>query len=235
MSESGSTTIFVSLHCHLLFCCPQRSALRGASCGAPNNSRLSCESCCRGLPFPTFSNRRVCIANLRLRMHIFFLYTSSFLWPCYLPHQCGLVIRVAGPNIIVSLLAGTMGLSFLPHSLTLAIFPVLCFHFSEADQTSNSSQSSYIPIAYHLGTQPVIDGLQSYSGNTLKLDTSTPVLTLDYGDEVGGFPFVEIASVSGSAAQIELKYSEQFAGLGLPYGDGPWYLETIQGCHDDVY
>lgn len=56
----------------------------------------------------------------------------------------------------------------------------------------------------------------------MTLDSSTPVLTLDYGAEVAGFPFFEVTSVGGSTAQIELKYSEQFQGLNLDYGDGPW-------------
>ncbi|TKA79701.1 hypothetical protein B0A49_01457 [Cryomyces minteri] len=62
----------------------------------------------------------------------------------------------------------------------------------------------------------------SYSGGSLTLDTSTPVLTLDYGADVAGFPFVEVALLTGSAAQIELKYSEPFDGLGMTFSDGPW-------------
>jgi hypothetical protein len=32
---------------------------------------------------------------------------------------------------------------------------------------------------------------------------------------------VQVASLVGSDAQIELKYSEQYGGLELPVGDGP--------------
>lgn len=83
-------------------------------------------------------------------------------------------------------------------------------------------EASYTPVAFAVGTTPIIDGLQSYSTNAMTLDSSTPVLTLDYGAEVAGFPFFEVTSVGGSTAQIELKYSEQFQGLNLDYGDGPW-------------
>lgn len=84
------------------------------------------------------------------------------------------------------------------------------------------SQSSYTPVAFAVGTTPIIDGLQTYSSNTVILNSSTPVLTLDYGAEVAGFPYFEVTSIEGSVAQIELKYSEQFQGLNLEYGDGPW-------------
>ena len=64
---------------------------------------------------------------------------------------------------------------------------------------------------------------QSYEHKpTLTLDSNSQVLTLDYVAEVAGFPYVEISSVSEPGAQIELKYTEPYEGLSLPYGDGPW-------------
>jgi hypothetical protein len=89
------------------------------------------------------------------------------------------------------------------------------------------SQTSYTPVAFGAGTAPIIDGLQAYSGHRVTLESSIPVLTLDYGAEVAGFPYFEITSLAGSAAQIELKYSEQFQGLNLATGDGPWYFHPV--------
>jgi hypothetical protein len=86
-------------------------------------------------------------------------------------------------------------------------------------------QTSYVPVTYYLGNAPSIDGLQPYSGGDLTLNISSPVLALDYGTEVAGFPFVQVSSVSGPPSQIELKYSEPFDGLNVAYSDGPWYLK----------
>src|SRR6187402_1209936 len=66
---------------------------------------------------------------------------------------------------------------------------------------NSRSQSSYTPVAFAVGTTPIIEGLQTYRSNTIALDSSTPVLTLDYGAEVAGFPYFEITSIEGSAAQ----------------------------------
>lgn len=82
--------------------------------------------------------------------------------------------------------------------------------------------ASFTPIAYSVGTNSSSTGLQTYSGQGVTLDSSNPVLTLDYGTEVAGFPYVQVTSVSGSEAQIELKYTEAFSGLANAYGDGPW-------------
>ncbi|KAJ5732287.1 hypothetical protein N7493_003768 [Penicillium malachiteum] len=60
-----------------------------------------------------------------------------------------------------------------------------------------------------------------YNGQIIVLNRTQPVLTLDYGTEVGGFPFVETENPE-QHVQIELKYSEPFDGLQLPYGDEPW-------------
>ncbi|KAF8861335.1 Six-hairpin glycosidase [Acephala macrosclerotiorum] len=84
------------------------------------------------------------------------------------------------------------------------------------------SQTSYTPVAFAVGTAPIIDGLQPLSAKAVTLDSSAPVLTLDYGADVAGFPYFEVTSLAGPAAQIELKYSEQFEGLNLNTGDGPW-------------
>ncbi|KAL4737437.1 Six-hairpin glycosidase-like protein [Aspergillus similis] len=57
----------------------------------------------------------------------------------------------------------------------------------------------------------------------LTLTPSAPTATFDYRTEVGGYPFLDAASLSGSdAVQIEAKYSEAKRGLDEPFADGPW-------------
>ena len=82
--------------------------------------------------------------------------------------------------------------------------------------------SSYTPVAYFIGIAPTINGLLPYSATPLKLDASNPVLTLDYGSEVAGFPFIEVTSVTESGTQLLSKYSEPYNGLNLEYSDGPF-------------
>jgi hypothetical protein len=70
--------------------------------------------------------------------------------------------------------------------------------------------TSYQPVAYYLGSAPSIDGLSNYTGSSpIVLDSTSPVLTLDYGQNFAGYPFLELSALSG-AADIELKYSEQY-------------------------
>lgn len=79
------------------------------------------------------------------------------------------------------------------------------------------------PTAFHVGADnpESPSGFSRYApGHLLKLDPSSPVLTLDYGADVAGFPALNVQSIS-KPAQIELKYSEPYDGLSLPYSDGP--------------
>jgi len=92
---------------------------------------------------------------------------------------------------------------------------------STSELNSSTQSGPYIPTAFHLGDSPVLDSLEEYSVQTFALTESTPLATLDYGAEVGGFPFFEVSSVS-SPGQIEVKYTEAFDGLNQPFGDGPW-------------
>lgn len=48
-----------------------------------------------------------------------------------------------------------------------------------------------------------------------------PTVTLDYGTEVAGFPFL-ITSAAGSTAQIEVRYAEALSYLSDTNVDGPW-------------
>src|SRR6185312_12425250 len=79
-----------------------------------------------------------------------------------------------------------------------------------------------LPIKYHVGTTHTRLNHQQWTNTTtISLSKSAPVLTLDFGYEVAGFPFFTTTSQS-SATQLEFAYSESFASLDSPYSDGPW-------------
>ncbi|KAL5377223.1 hypothetical protein DPSP01_009889 [Paraphaeosphaeria sporulosa] len=62
----------------------------------------------------------------------------------------------------------------------------------------------------------------SYENSTsITLSSSQPVVTLDYGAEIAGFPFF-VTTTNGTAAQIEVRYSESLVGLSHDNADGPW-------------
>ena len=93
------------------------------------------------------------------------------------------------------------------------------FHLLTA--TFVGALNPYLPQRFVLGKSPSRDGLAAYTGQEVTLDSNNPVLTLDYGLEVGGLPYFETSALDGTV-QVELKYSEPFAGLNNPMGDGPW-------------
>ena len=107
--------------------------------------------------------------------------------------------------------------------------PLLC-NVRASDQKSTDI-ASYTPVSFHLG-KGVPSELGAFqhceAGAQYVLNSSSPVLTLDYGAEVAGFPYIDIAALTGDFAQVELKYSEPYDGLSLPYGDGPWYVLLLQ-------
>ncbi|KAH8885313.1 Six-hairpin glycosidase, partial [Thozetella sp. PMI_491] len=77
-------------------------------------------------------------------------------------------------------------------------------------------------------SEPSIDGLSSYAGAGIMLNASHPVLTLDYGMEIGGWPFIDVATGPEVPVQVEFKYTEPFDGLNHPWGDGPWvYVNSL--------
>lgn len=63
--------------------------------------------------------------------------------------------------------------------------------------------------------------MAAWDNTCLELSPSEPLVTFDYGTEVAGFPFFNVSALSG-LVQIEVKYTEEFAGLLQPYADGPW-------------
>lgn len=54
-----------------------------------------------------------------------------------------------------------------------------------------------------------------------QLTPDLPVATLDYGFEVAGWPIFNVVNVT-ARVQIEVKYSEPFAGLSESWSDGPY-------------
>ncbi|RHZ67195.1 uncharacterized protein CDV56_109624 [Aspergillus thermomutatus] len=82
------------------------------------------------------------------------------------------------------------------------------------------SGSVVFPIKYK-----TIAGFKRYSSNgkerSFTLNQANPLVTLDYGTEVGGFPTFTVESLS-TTVQLQAKYREPRAGLDAPFGDGPW-------------
>lgn len=58
---------------------------------------------------------------------------------------------------------------------------------------------------------------EPYHGS-IELNHTHPIAVLDYGHEVGGKPIF----TSSAAAQLEVRYTEAYAGLLQPQGDGPY-------------
>lgn len=75
----------------------------------------------------------------------------------------------------------------------------------------------FAPAKLALSSGPSIASLNF---SQFELSPSIPVATVDYGHEVAGYPFLDVESVSGEV-KIEIKYSEQFAGLHESFSDGP--------------
>ncbi|TVY55629.1 hypothetical protein LSUE1_G009855, partial [Lachnellula suecica] len=114
--------------------------------------------------------------------------------------------------------------SFLYRAFTLGLALSSVAQATSTPLLKPRTQTTYTPVSFGVGTAPTIDNLQPYSRISVTLSSSSPVLTLDYGADVAGFPYFEITSLEGPT-QVELKYSEQFPGLNLATGDGP-YLYT---------
>lgn len=89
---------------------------------------------------------------------------------------------------------------------------------------TDSRLSNFLPQRYQLGTQPSITTKPLQTGQSVILDfDKNPVITLDYGHEVAGFPYFQVSDVKGPV-QIEVKYTEQFDGLNHVWADGPFYF-----------
>lgn len=87
----------------------------------------------------------------------------------------------------------------------------------QKSRASNNSEL-FVPVRIALGNKSSTCG-GPY--RQFRLDASTPFATLDYGFEVAGYPFFEIESIT-RRLQIEVKYSEDAAGLDQDFSDGPF-------------
>ncbi|KAJ5097361.1 glycoside hydrolase family 78 protein [Penicillium angulare] len=90
----------------------------------------------------------------------------------------------------------------------------------------NASKSNFSPQRYHVGTNPSISTEALRRGQSITLSPEeSPLLTLDYGSEVAGFPYFQVSQVDGPV-QLEVKYTEQFDGLNHVWADGPYYMAS---------
>ncbi|KXT09344.1 hypothetical protein AC579_4110 [Pseudocercospora musae] len=78
-----------------------------------------------------------------------------------------------------------------------------------------------LPTSYSLADAYSLDTPLQYDQQPITLSTSSPILTIDYGSEVAGFPFFDVGEIS-APTQIEVKYAEDFTAFNNPYSDGPW-------------
>lgn len=90
-------------------------------------------------------------------------------------------------------------------------------------ESTNARTSDVIPIGLALGGTP---SLETSIFAPFTLNGSTPVATLDYGVERAGYAFFTVSSL-GQPAQIEVRYSEPFAGLNDPFSDGPFLFSPM--------
>ncbi|KAI4941641.1 hypothetical protein J4E91_010672 [Alternaria rosae] len=87
--------------------------------------------------------------------------------------------------------------------------------------TAFVNYGSIAPKSYLQQSAPSSSGLKPWTNATLILSPASPLVTLDYGTEVAGFPLFYVSSNSGTV-QIEVKYSEEYRGVEEPFSDGPW-------------
>ncbi|PIA99991.1 hypothetical protein CB0940_03560 [Cercospora beticola] len=97
--------------------------------------------------------------------------------------------------------------------LLALVFPVLAAGFVDYGHV--------LPVSYSLDTKPLLAHNTKYTGQSIVLSSDRPVLTIDYGVEVVGFPFFDIETLS-APTQVEVKYAEDFTAFNNPYSDGPW-------------
>lgn len=68
--------------------------------------------------------------------------------------------------------------------------------------------------------------LETTSFAAFTLNEETPLATLDYGIERAGYAFFTVSNLS-QPVQIEVRYSEPFAGLSDPWSDGPFLFSPM--------
>ncbi|RYN99241.1 hypothetical protein AA0120_g2046 [Alternaria tenuissima] len=93
--------------------------------------------------------------------------------------------------------------------------------FINSSATAFVNYGSIVPKSILQQSAPSSSGLRPWANTSLTLSPSNPLVTLDYGTEVAGFPFFRVSAISGTV-QIEAKYSEEYRGVEEPFSDGPW-------------
>jgi hypothetical protein len=78
-------------------------------------------------------------------------------------------------------------------------------------------------VGLALGSAP---SLETSNFAPFTLNEETPVATLDYGIERAGYAFFTVSSLS-QPVQIEVRYSEPFAGMSDPWSDGPFLFSPM--------
>ncbi|KAG6355071.1 hypothetical protein INS49_004152 [Diaporthe citri] len=87
--------------------------------------------------------------------------------------------------------------------------------------------TDFLPVGLALGQTPSVE-TNSFAAFTLNQDT--PLATLDYGIERAGYAFFAVSNLS-QPVQIEVRYSEPFAGLSDPWSDGPFLFSPMLANH----
>ncbi|KAK2596536.1 hypothetical protein N8I77_013422 [Diaporthe amygdali] len=90
-------------------------------------------------------------------------------------------------------------------------------------QSLSGEYADVAPVGLALGAAPSIE---TSTFTPFTLSEQTPVATLDYGIERAGYAFFTVSSLT-QPAQIEVRYSEPFAGLGGPWSDGPFLFSPM--------
>ena len=82
--------------------------------------------------------------------------------------------------------------------------------------------TDYPPKKYVVSSSLSFDTEDVADDTTYTLNDQNPWLTLDYGSEIGGWPYVEIdESSTGYPFDLEIKYSEMRDALKETWSDGP--------------
>ncbi|KAI7402238.1 hypothetical protein KC336_g14451, partial [Hortaea werneckii] len=99
---------------------------------------------------------------------------------------------------------------------------VLLAAFAKANRNDLAKSYGFvIPKTYALGTGPELNESSSYNGSPITLCSETPYVTLDFDNDVAGFPSFVVMDIT-EPAEVEVKYAEQYVALPHPESDGPW-------------
>lgn len=92
----------------------------------------------------------------------------------------------------------------LPLRSLLAGFSCLALVLGDNYTVPRHGQKNFLPVGAAVGSLPTIKTTNATQG--FLLSGGSPLVTLDFGHEVAGYPFFVVDAMSGPA-QVELKYS----------------------------